>query len=187
MKTKVILMLYVSLLLSIVFTACTKEYPEGLIEGISSDKYVILPKADYREYVQVGQKKGKVSIYPSRGDAGNYWQQLEKGYYYAPWLFVHGMFLDTKFSEYDEIWNLYFTDEYKNKDILDTLNSRILEKDPYLEIYKLLDVSDFMVKTLTGNIINGEEQYQVSLDKEKLNKMIETGEFFTYEGVKRIK
>ncbi len=191
MKTKVLLMLCASFLLSILFVSCEKQKEDEVLYGSMFNPYVILPKADYREYVQVGQKNGKITTYPGYKDSGakgNNWQQLDNGYYYAEWLWVNGMFLDTKFSEYNAIWELYYTDEYKNKDILDTLNARILEKDPYIEIYEIINRSEFLMTKPTGQFMDdGREMYQIILNKDKLNKMLESGEFYTHESVKRIK
>lgn len=173
MKTKHILTLCVPFLTMNLFFACNKDEDENpvLNGGVSDIAYVFIPKADYSGYVQVFGKNGSVSAYPGDGDVGsrtNSWKKLEGEYYQASWLYVGGMFLDVTFTEYHDIWQLYYTDEYKHKNILDTLNTRILEEEPYLEIYQY-------------------KKMLVTRDLDTLNSLIESGEFFTYEGVTRIK
>ncbi|MBO7055524.1 MAG: hypothetical protein J6W37_09080, partial [Bacteroidales bacterium] len=80
-------------------------------------------------------------------------------------------YTDITVEEYKEIWKAM-----EGKDICDTLASRIIDKDPYKEIY---------VFSRTDTILCQGIYQEPNFDK--INEMIESGEFFTYEGVERIK
>ena len=84
---------------------------------------------------------------------------------------IRGCYTDIKFSEYKEIWKAT-----KGKDIRDTLTSRVIDQDPYAEIYSL-HYDTVLYKHEGG----------VSINIDKINEMIESGELFTYEGVERVK
>ena len=74
---------------------------------------------------------------------------------------IHDCYTDITVEEYKDIWQATID---KHIDMRDTLTSRIIDRDPYEELY---DVKKIGV--------------------DKIKELIESGELFTYEGVERIK
>lgn len=137
---------------------------------------------NYANYVGVvySEKKNKVVGYPDSSEVFSMSlvpaTKCSNGYYCGHSAIspksIRGCYTDITFSEYKEIW-----EATEGKDILDTLTSRVIDRDPYEEIYRLH----------YDTILYKHEGGCVGFNLDKINEMIESGEFFTYEGVERIK
>lgn len=182
MKTKLFLMLCASLCISFMATSCDKkeEKPatteqEGCVGGDPAPD--ILPysvvvkfdgKYDYWKYVTVAYDKinDKVKYYHSTKFNINL-KELHNGYYYADCdYFAEEAYTDITYEEYKEMSD-------KGEISADTLKSRIISTDYLTEIYFITDENAFKK--------NGE------IDIDALNASIESGEFFTYEGIEGMK
>lgn len=158
--------------------SCEKNEADGQIS------YVVFnfQKDEYAKYVMVGysEKKNKVVAYPDSSSPFtlglNYRARTCSNGYYLTDTYVssksefRGYITDITGSEYKEIWKAT-----EGKDIRDTLTSRMVDKNAYKKIYKIKSVRDTVIFPMTD------------LNLDKLNEMIESGEFFTYEGVERVK
>ena len=158
--------------------SCEKNDADG------QESYVVFnyQKDEYAKYVMVGysEEKNKVVAYPDSSSPFtlglNYRARTCSNGYYLTDTYVssksefRGYITDITGSEYKEIWKAT-----EGKDIRDTLTSRIVDKDAYKEIYKIKVARDSVIFPMTD------------LNLDKLNEMIESGEFFTYEGVERVK
>ena len=78
------------------------------------------------------------------------------------------------FSEYVEIG-----EATEGKDIRDTLTTRVIDRDPIKELYR--------INSFDTLLIVPDEHRIWGPNIDKINEMIESGEFFTYEGVERVK
>ena len=160
--------------------SCKKMFsdnePEcGMLLKLKDEKY-----ANYLTFVY-SDKKNKVVGYPSPEDArtlNSYYPNAKcpNGYYFK-WGYdakyhIHDCYTDITIKEYRDIW-----EATKNKDIRDTLTSRVISRDPYEELYSIPYDTVFWKHEGGG----------VSLDFDKIKEMIESGELFTYEGVERVK
>lgn len=185
MKRTVFLMLCASLCISFMATSCEKEEPASSYRECS--EYLLFKfNGDYEQYIPVGysNKKNKVVAYPSPSNP------FASGLIYGSEKCSNDYFLDQSVLADPRKWNnnntIVYTDisvdEYKEIwdintiDIRDTLTSRIIDKDPYKEIYLF---------PRTDTILCQGKYQEPNFDK--INEMIESGEFFTYEGVERIK
>ena len=166
------------------FFSCEKEEPVSSY-GECSEYLLFKFNGDYERYIPVGysDKKNKVIAYPNPSSP------FTCGLIYSSTKCSNGYFLDRQVladprkwknnaiaytnitvNEYKEIWNI------NTIDIRDTLTSRIIDKDPYKEIY-VFSRTD----TILCQGIYQEPNY------DKINELIESGELFTYEGVERVK
>ena len=139
-------------------------------------------KDEYAKYVIVAysEKENKVVAYPDSSSPFslglNYRARKCSNGYYLTDTYVNsksefrGYITDITGSEYKEIWKAT-----EGKDIRDTLTSRIVDENAYKEVYKIISRRDTVIFPMTD------------LNLDNLNEMIESGEFFTYEGVERIK
>ncbi|MBR5434205.1 MAG: hypothetical protein IK117_07200 [Bacteroidales bacterium] len=158
--------------------SCEKNEADG------QESYVVFnyQKDEYAKYVMVGysEEKNKVVAYPDSSSPftlglNHRARKCSNGYYLTDTYVsskseFRGYITDITGSEYKEIWKAT-----EGKDIRDTLTSRIVDKDAYKEIYKIKVARDSVIFPMTD------------LNLDKLNEMIESGEFFTYEGVERVK
>ncbi len=171
MKTKIIKMLCASFLLSIMF-ACKKE--ELIVGSEDIFKYISVVKTseDYSNYVSVSSRNGRVIGYPGPDGGEPRLIPLVDGYYMIDCRTTFkATYTNITFSEYKDVWK-----EHKG-DIRDTLSSRILTTDPYIEGYEV-ERRYFMVPM---------DDRHDGLNIELIRDMIKSGEFFTHESVKRIK
>lgn len=177
--------------------SCKKNYDTEEEVGYSVIK---LKNSNYSDWLYFGynSQKGKVTAYVDSSDAGSMvfhfnLTSLNKDYFLVnTTAFNNTAYSDITVSEYKEIWKAT-----EGKDILDTLTSRIIDTDPYAEIYEILpDYGDSIrIDTLYQKIWN--YNYRKSTNSKKLSeddsitfvktrdeilKMIEN-----YEGVKKIK
>ena len=157
--------------------SCNKNDDLGC--GLRENTLLFKYKDDsYANYVTViySSKKNKVVGYPDSSEALccsliNYARKCVNGYYITSTVGSNaGCMTDITVNEYKEIWKAS-----EGKDIRDTLTSRVIDKDPCLEIYKFPNDSILLYDYL----------WNKNLDK--INEMIESGDFFTYEGVERVK
>ena len=160
----------ICVLMSIVIlmaSSCKKMFGDG--EGVA-DVVFKYKNEDYVNYVGVhySEKKNKVVGYPdSTGNTpslglNGFAGKCSNGYYYT----------DITFSEYKEIWKTI-----GSKDMRDTLTSRVIDRDPYEEIYSLH----------YDSVLYKHDEGGVTPNIDKINELIESGEFFTYKGVERVK
>ena len=148
----------------------------GMLLKLKDEKY-----ANYLSFVY-SDKKNYVVGYPSPEDAhtlNSYYPNAKcpNGYYFK-WGYdakhhIHDCYTDITIKEYRDIW-----EATKNKDIRDTLTSRVISRDPYEELYSIPYDTVFWKHKDNG---------VVGLNFDKINEMIESGELFTYEGVERVK
>ena len=179
MKTSIYVL---SAVVILVTSSCKKKFGDG--EGDAEVIFKYKNEA-YANYVGVSysEKENKVVGYPdSTGNTPSLGLnscavKCSNGYYYASIegcsaKSIRGCYTDITFSEYKEIWKTI-----GNKDMQDTLTSRVIDRDPYAEIYSLH----------FDTVLYKHEGGMVSTNIDKINEMIESGEFFTYEGVERVK
>ena len=208
MKKTVFLMLCASLCISFMATSCDKKEekpattePEPCVDDAMVYYSVYKTKADYSDYVYMSadgslRSKDKENINTSWDD--EVWSELVKwysvkklknGYCFVP--FVHRndiVYTDVTLEEYDRLKKEYSSEEQSNSfGLIDTLKKRIIDNDPVIECYKfrfgdpLLTFRDSIWQAASD--IAGSPYPNI----DKINEMIESGEFFTYEGVERIK
>ena len=154
------------------FTAisCNKEYGCGEPDQTMVFKYKNEEYANYLTVIYSEEKKSVVG-YPGLSDLPGSWilsseARCSNGYYINTQVsgakyHIHDCYTDITVEEYKDIWQATID---KHIDMRDTLTSRIIDRDPYEELY---DVKKIGV--------------------DKIKEMIESGEFFTYEGVERVK
>ena len=193
MKKTVFLMLCASFLCTTLITSCNKEDDIKFGGGETINPplgFVVLPQnesfIEYKDYVQVAVKNGSISGYPGKGGvdaSSNGMVELRNGYFFLNHIYTHSVFTDITFTEYNEIWEKTLNGEIKN--IVDTLNTRIIDNDPFKDAYTVPNQDIFLKSTPV--VIDDKEYYKVSTNIDKINEMIESGEFFTYEGVERVK
>ena len=177
--------------------SCEKNEDAEAKRGYSVIK---LKNSNYSDWLYFGynSQKGKVTAYVDSSDAGSTvfhfnLTSLNKDYFLVnTTTFNKTAYSDITVSEYKEIWKAT-----EGKDIRDTLTSRIIDTDPYVEIYEILpDYGDSVrIDTLYLKIWN--YNYRKSTNSKKLTeddsitfvktrdeilKMIEN-----YEGVKKVK
>lgn len=163
-------------------SSCKKMFGDG--EGVA-DVVFKYKNEDYVNYVGVhySEKKNKVVGYPdSTGNTpslglNGFAGKCSNGYYFASIegcsaKSIRGCYTDITFSEYKEIWKTI-----GSKDMRDTLTSRVIDRDPYEEIYSLH----------YDSVLYKHDEGGVTPNIDKINELIESGEFFTYEGVERVK
>lgn len=176
--------------------SCKKDY----VTEETGYSVIKLKNSNYSDWLYFGYNspKGKVTAYVDSSDAGSMvfhfnLTSLNKDYFLVnATTFNNTAYSDITVSEYKEIWKAT-----EGKDILDTLTSRIIDTDPYAEIYEVLpDYGDSIrIDTLYLKIWN--YNYRKSTNSKKLTeddsitfvktrdeilKMIEN-----YEGVKKVK
>lgn len=159
-----------------------------------------LKNSNYSDWLYFGYNspKGKVTAYVDSSDAGSMvynfnLTSLNKDYFLVnTTTFNNTVYSDITVSEYKEIWKAT-----EGKDIRDTLTSRIIDTEPYAEIYEIL--TDYGDSIQIGHLYENikDYNYKKNLIPEKLTeddsiifvktrdnilKMIEN-----YEGVKKIK
>ena len=176
-------MLCASLCISFMATSCDKkeekpekEPQEEACRG-GDPESDILPysvvvkfdgKYDYWKYITVTYDKinDKVKYYHSTEYRVNL-KELHDGYYYAACdYFAEEAYTDITYEEYKEMSD-------KGEISGETLKNRIISTNYLTEKYFIIDENAFKK--------DGE------IDIDALNASIESGEFFTYEGVERIK
>ncbi len=175
---KISIYVLVAIIVSAV-VSCKKKFGDS--EDGGADVVFKYKNENYANYVAVAysDKKNRVTGYPDSSYAFSFGLRGEKcsGDYYISSIEgcspkdIRGCFTDITVSEYKEIWKAT-----KGKDIRDTLTSRVIDRDPYAEIYSL-HYDTVLYKHEGG----------VSINIDKINELIESGEFFTYKGVERVK
>ncbi|MCQ2607730.1 MAG: hypothetical protein MJ197_03480 [Bacteroidales bacterium] len=175
-----VLLYTLTILVCILAISCEKNN----VDADEQETYVLFnyQKDEYAKYVMVAysEEKNKVVAYPDSSlpfTLGlNYRARKCSNGYYLTDTYVssksefRGYITDITGSEYKEIWKA--TD---GKDIRDTLTSRIVDKNAYKEVYKIISPRDTVIFPTTD------------LNLDNLNDMIESGKFFTYEGVEKVK
>lgn len=162
-------------------SSCKKIFGDSGEGEADADVVFKYKNENYANYVAVAysDKKNKVTGYPDSSEVfsfGLYGVKCSEGYYItsiegsSP-KDIRGCYTDITFREYKEIWKAT-----NGNDIRDTLTSRVIDRDPYAEIYSL-HYDTVLYKHEGG----------VTFNIDKINEMIESGDFFTYEGVERIK
>lgn len=184
-------------IIGLAMISCKKN--DSIEEG-SHYSVVKLNNSKYSDWLFFGynSEKGKVIAYVDSSDAGSMvfhfnLTSLNKDYFLVnTTTFNNTAYSDITVSEYKEIWKAR-----EGKDIRDTLTSRIIDTDPYAEIYEILpDYGDSIrIDILYQKIWN--YNYRKSTNSKKLTendsitfvktrdeilKMIEN-----YEGVKKVK
>ncbi|MBR4688851.1 MAG: hypothetical protein IKO90_00135 [Bacteroidales bacterium] len=176
---KISIYVLVAIIVSAV-VSCKKKF------GDSEPNHGMLLKFKNEEYANYlsfsySEEKSMVVGYPSPSDAYSLSSdpnaKCPNGYYIRMGIFnannhVHDCYTDITVEEYEDIWEVT-----KDKDIRDTLTSRVIDRDPYEELY------DFPESVFYRHLPEG----GCSLDIDKINELIESGDFFTYEGVERVK
>ena len=183
MKKYVVL---VTILLGIGMSSCKKE--DTVADGVPYSGYVLSKyNGDYEHFVMVGYsaEKNKLVAYPDSSDCGtlansSHITKCSNDYFLDTYVLgdPHNLvkkntaaYTNITVDEYKEIWRAS-----EGKDIRDTLASRIIDTDPYKEIYIIMRADTILCQG----------KYQEP-NYDKINEMIESGEFFTYEGVERVK
>lgn len=184
MKTKNVLFLAVISLIVWGSWSCndvTTDYASSPFEYY----YIFSMKTDYSKNIFVMINKEKKIAYPNPPAAYGKFLQLRDNYWATPGGFTidgREAVTDLSLSEYESLWNEYY-EKNENK-LRDTLFSRIIDYDPFIDIY-VVRITDERFSKITYR--NGEVYQYVGPDVEKINSLLESGEFFTYEGVERIK
>ena len=183
MKKYVIL---VTILFGLGASSCKKE--DTVVDGVPYSGYVLYKcNGDYENFVMVGYsvEKNKLVAYPDTSDCktlstSRNITKCSNDYFLNTYVLgdPHNLvkkntsaYTNITINEYKEIWRIM-----DGKDICDTLASRIIDKDPYKEIYIIMRADTILCQG----------KYQEP-NYDKINEMIESGEFFTYEGVERVK
>lgn len=176
---------FLTIMFGVFFFSCEKEEPVSAY-GECSEYLLFKFNGDYEQYVPVAysDEKKKLIAHPSPSNpfaaglicsskkcSNNYFLDIQVLVDPRKWGNNTTAYTDITVEEYKEIWKVM-----EGKDIRDTLASRIIDKDPYKEIY---------VFPRTDTILCQGIYQEPNFDK--INEMIESGEFFTYEGVERIK
>ena len=171
------LLVLISIMIISFLHSCNKN--DDLVCGLRENTLLFKYKDDsYANYVTViySSKKNKVVGYPDSSEPLccsliYHARKCSNGYYITTTVGTNSCCMtNITVNEYKEIWKA--TEE---KDIRDTLTSRVIDRDPCLEIYKFPNDSILLYDYL----------WNKNLDK--INEMIESGELFTYEGVERVK
>ncbi|MBR4689166.1 MAG: hypothetical protein IKO90_01750 [Bacteroidales bacterium] len=183
MKKTVFLMLCALMCISFMATSCDKkdEKPEkepweeacpgGDPESDILPYSVVVKfdgKYDYWKYVTVTYDKvnEKVKYYHSPEYKVDL-KELTNGYYYATCdYFAEEAYTDITYEEYKDMSDKGIISE-------ETLKNRIISTNYLTEKYFILDENAF--------------KKDGKIDIDALNASIESGEFFTYEGVERVK
>ncbi len=172
----------------VVMISCNKNDELNQKEGRGNpNNYysVVKMKQDYTLYAMGIENKNKNylrSVTPM-GQKDRF-LQLKNGY----WVTKYGLTLDGRevvtdisIEEFEDLYDKYA--ETNLDKLRDTLYSRIIDRDPFEELY-FIPKKDF---SIIVNYVDGEHYGIGGPDIDKINEMIESGEFFTYEGVERVK
>ena len=146
---------------------------------------VVKMKQDYTQYAMGIENNNKNFVQPITPlGLENKFLQLNNGY----WVTTYGKSLDGRevvtdisLEEYGKLYEEYA--ETNLDKLRDTLYSRIIDREPFEELY-FIPEKDF---SIIVNYVDEEHYGNGGPDIDKINEMIESGEFFTYEGVERVK
>lgn len=192
--------LIVLLLIGGIFVSCAKE--DGITFKETPKGYDEIPyysvyktNADYSNYVYMS-KTNQIPYKPNLKDTLNisgigenyikWWkgQPLTKDYYFIPFeLNPESIkYTDVTYEEYDNLYNVFPSNgDIDSLRLLETMDKRIIDIDPFLEYYRFQFNDKKLCTIVDSSILHMEPNF------EKINELIETGEFFTYEGVEKIK
>lgn len=164
----------------VVMISCNKnDEPISKTKDPTCYYSVVKMKQDYSQNAFAIKTRTKVqpALY------GNGFLQLKDGYWVTKKQQLDGREVPLDMSP-EELKKM--EDEYAGTNwdkLCDILYTRVVDSDPFEEIYSI-PIHLFAVRTYYGD----EEHYSYDgPDIDKINEMIESGEFFTYEGVERIK
>ena len=190
------------LLLSVIVVSCARE------DDITSAKIkkerdemvyysVYKTKADYSDYVYVS-KTNHIFSKPNPNDTLNkdisgvgknyikWWkgQSLSEDYYFIPFVVSPEIinYTDVTFEEYDNLCKEFSSEgQIDSLKLLETMKKRIIDTNPFVEYYKFKFIDEKLCDIVDSSTLHREPNF------DKINEMIESGEFFTYEGVERVK
>ncbi|MCQ2608090.1 MAG: hypothetical protein MJ197_05335 [Bacteroidales bacterium] len=162
--------------------SCNKEH--GTTEGTNYYS-VVKMKQDYSKNVMGIEFKNKKYVQPCTPlGYENRFLQLKNGYWVTAYdkpLDGREVATDMSLDEYEKLYKEYA--ETNLDKIRDSLYSRIIDREPFEELY-FVSIKDF---SKYSEFIDEQHNTIEGPDLVKINEMIETGEFFTHESVKRIK
>ncbi|MBO7055523.1 MAG: hypothetical protein J6W37_09075 [Bacteroidales bacterium] len=188
------------LLVAIIGLAMISCKKNDSIEEGSHYSVVKLNNSKYSDWLFFGynSEKGKVTAYVDSSDAGSQvfnfkLTSLNNDYFLVnTQRFNTTAYSDISVSEYKEIWKAT-----EGKDICDTLTSRIIDREPFAEIYEIMtdygdsikidrlyeDIKDYNYKKILFPEKLTEDDKMVFIETcDEILKMIENN-----KGVKRIK
>ena len=158
----------------VVMISCNKNDEPAESRDPNSYYSVVKMKQDYTQYAMGIENEKKNFVQPITPlGLENKFLQLNNGY----WVTTYGKSLDGRevvtdisLEEYEKLYEEYA--ETNLDKLRDTLYSRIIDREPFEELYSV-SKKDFSIKG--------------GPDIDKINALIESGELFTYEGVERVK
>lgn len=171
-------------IIGLTMVSCNKN-DEATVKDPNSYYSVVKMKQDYTQYAMGIENKKKKHVQPATplGQKDRF-LQLKNGY----WVTKNGRKLDGRevvtdisLEEFEKLYEEYA--ETNLDKLRDTLYSRIIDRDPFEELY-FVRVKDF---SIIVNYVDEEHYGNGGPDIDKINELIESGEFFTYEGVERVK
>ncbi len=189
------------LLIGCVLVSCAKESDITLKEEQVNDAMVYYSvyrtKADYSNFVYMS-KTDYIWSKPNQNDTLNkdisgvgkyyikWWkgQYLSKDYYFIPYEVDPKTikYTNVTFDEYDNLYNEFSIEgQVDSIKLLETMNNRVIDTAPFEEYYRFRIGDKKLCDIVNSSTLHTEPNI------DKINEMIESGEFFTYEGVKRIK
>ena len=181
MKRRIGIFLFMAIIL-LVTTSCQKFAGDSGVTEYLIFKYKNIEYANY-VCVRYSDKKNKVVGHPGTDLRDARWSnpasvagKCSDGYYIIAYdtPSLNPCMTNITFSEYVEIGKATV-----RKDIRDTLTTRVIDRDPIKELYR--------INSFDTLLIVPDEQRIWGPNIDKINEMIESGEFFTYEGVERVK
>ena len=184
MRRSNIIQVLMIVIIELAMISCNKDNQPISTEG-NNYYSVVKMKQDYTQNAMTIENKKKNHVQPITPlGHENKFLQLKNGY----WVTTYGKPLDGRevvtdisLDEYEKLYNEYA--ETNLDKIRDTLYSRIIDREPFVELYTV-SIKDF---SKYSEYIDEQHNTIEGPDIDKINALIESGEFFTYEGVERVK